>query len=399
MNTQLRHKVTAAGILLLTVLLAMGQLLRIQIGVFAAIYPHDLLISAASLLWCITQWRWLAGWLRLRTVVQKITASWIAVGVVAALLTNTYSLVALLRLGRVVLYGTFLLLLSHEVSLSPRLRSLLASAMEGFYWIFLSLGLLQYFLLPDVRFLIPYGWDDHLYRLVGTQLDPNFTGMIVVLGIGWLWQHYHSKSMQHSTKLAILTPFILALGLTYSRASFLAFLGLLFCEINVKSISRSLFTMAVLSMLFIGLATLLPKVASEGTDLLRTASISARLSSATTRLETLKPLEWVIGQGMFVRRDAQVYDRLVPDHAVASDNLFVLLLTGTGLVGLSLCMFCAWKYAQETMQLHSERIPLLVAIVLHTQFNNTLLQPFVLLIFGMSLLSLPSSKTRTTKPD
>src|SRR5688572_7671325 len=38
--------------------------------------------------------------------------------------------------------------------------------------LFLALGLLQYIFLPDLRFLKNIGFDDHLYRLTSTFLDP-----------------------------------------------------------------------------------------------------------------------------------------------------------------------------------------------------------------------------------
>ncbi|MFZ2202248.1 MAG: hypothetical protein WAV56_02515, partial [Microgenomates group bacterium] len=45
--------------------------------------------------------------------------------------------------------------------------------------ILLIIGSLQYFLLPDVRFLAYLGFDDHYYRLIGSFLDPNFTGLVL----------------------------------------------------------------------------------------------------------------------------------------------------------------------------------------------------------------------------
>src|SRR3989338_6680935 len=52
---------------------------------------------------------------------------------------------------------------------------------------FVGLGLGQYIFLPDTRFLLSYGWDEHYWRLIGTVLDPNYMGvmmgMIVLFGI------------------------------------------------------------------------------------------------------------------------------------------------------------------------------------------------------------------------
>ena len=43
-------------------------------------------------------------------------------------------------------------------------------------------GWAQYIFLPDLRDLKYLGWDDHYFRLVGTFLDPGFTGIILVFG-------------------------------------------------------------------------------------------------------------------------------------------------------------------------------------------------------------------------
>ena len=39
----------------------------------------------------------------------------------------------------------------------------------------------NYFIFPDVRSLAVDQWDPHYYRLVGSLLDPGFTGIILVL--------------------------------------------------------------------------------------------------------------------------------------------------------------------------------------------------------------------------
>ncbi|MEK7542910.1 MAG: hypothetical protein AAB503_01210, partial [Patescibacteria group bacterium] len=43
-------------------------------------------------------------------------------------------------------------------------------------------GWLQYLFFPDLRVLKYVGWDDHLYRLTGSFLDPGFSAIILVLG-------------------------------------------------------------------------------------------------------------------------------------------------------------------------------------------------------------------------
>lgn len=44
-------------------------------------------------------------------------------------------------------------------------------------------GYLQYFLYPSLRNLYYLGWDEHLYRMFSSFLDPNFAGIFFVLFI------------------------------------------------------------------------------------------------------------------------------------------------------------------------------------------------------------------------
>ncbi|MGB9598648.1 MAG: hypothetical protein ACPLZH_02275, partial [Minisyncoccales bacterium] len=48
-------------------------------------------------------------------------------------------------------------------------------------------SLLQYLVLPDMRFLFNFGWDKHYFRAIGTFLDPGFTGLLLALAFAiWL---------------------------------------------------------------------------------------------------------------------------------------------------------------------------------------------------------------------
>jgi len=84
------------------------------------------------------------------------------------------------------------------------------------------LALFQYFLIPDVRPLEYAFWDPHYYRAVGTFLDPTFLGIILVLTLVLTSFKLWDKKDNWLFVSGGLT--YLALALTYSRASYLAFL-------------------------------------------------------------------------------------------------------------------------------------------------------------------------------
>src|SRR3989344_2158874 len=129
-------------------------------------------------------------------------------------------------------------------------------------------GLVQYLLVPDTRFLAALNWDDHYYRLLSTLLDPNFTGIILVLGLILL---YLSRPV--SKRLLVLH--FLALLLTYSRGSYLA---LLVAGVAIAAFKKK-FKLILFIPLFLLSLLFLPRPGGEGVKLERTFSIQQRLDN------------------------------------------------------------------------------------------------------------------------
>lgn len=82
-------------------------------------------------------------------------------------------------------------------------------------------GILQFIFLPNIGFLESEGWDPHFFRVVGTFLDPNFTGGLMILAILFCF----SKGREAFTGKNWILPglFFIVLLLTFSRSSYLAF--------------------------------------------------------------------------------------------------------------------------------------------------------------------------------
>src|SRR3989344_755056 len=83
------------------------------------------------------------------------------------------------------------------------------------------IGIIQFFLYPDLRNLMYLGWDPHYYRLFSTILDPNFAGIIFVFTV--LLGFYFYVQRKHRLLLSAMLIPIIALVLTFSRSSYLAF--------------------------------------------------------------------------------------------------------------------------------------------------------------------------------
>ena len=89
------------------------------------------------------------------------------------------------------------------------------------FWIFIILAWIQYLFLPDTRFLLRYGWDEHYYRMIGTVLDPNYLGvMLGMIGI-YLIYKYTNRQIDKWGKILLALIFG-GLVVTYSRASWVA---------------------------------------------------------------------------------------------------------------------------------------------------------------------------------
>ncbi len=223
--------------------------------------------------------------------------------------------------------------------------------------LFLTIGLLQYFILPDVRFLAYLGFDDHYYRLIGSFLDPNFTGLVLAILVVL------------SPPPLLLIPLI-ALVLTFSRASFLALaIGLVYLSITNRRFKL------LLTLLLLGLFLyLVPKPFGEGVNLWRTFSIVSRFENQKNAL-LLFAQKPIFGQGFNSRK---------------VDNSFIFVLTTTGIFGfIAFVAFLkkVWQMTADPLAKAS-----IMAILVHSLFNNSFFYSWILAFFFL-LVSLRSKKS------
>lgn len=220
-------------------------------------------------------------------------------------------------------------------------------------------GLLQYVFIPNVSFLAALNWDDHYYRLVGSFLDPGFTGAILVLGL-----------LAATMRAKILI--YIAMALTYSRASYLMYLvsfaGLAFYRKSLKIFLLAALILAVT-------IPVLPKSTGEGTKLERENSIIARLRNWQESVAIWQTAP-IFGIGFNTYRYARGVNP--ESHAGAgADSSLLLVLATTGMLGL-----LAYLNLLRTMwQLGKNNLLFKVSflgILVHSFFNNTLFYPWVM---------------------
>lgn len=374
-------------------LLTLGQLQRVQVSPNLAFYLHDILLAV----WCGISFLASAAFRQylyehLRQIGKSkevLFFAWVAVGLVAAFLRNEAITLAIFYLLRLGLYFLFTNLLFYLIHKNVFQKAIVVAGFLLYGVLVLYFGFLQYFLMPDTRWLFFLGWDDHYYRLISTLFDPGFTGIILVLTF-CLLQTFEVKVHQPKIEIPkVLLSSLLCVGLllTYSRASYLALLvSIVMAGGYFFQHKAARLTLGMLFYLIFFLAGLffLPHPGGEGVNLNRTASVYARTTGISATLTQMKPLDWLIGRGLFVPNTKSGTAFQQPDHAHIPDNWIIFILNGTGVVGLIFFVILIWNLFRNFYQKNIWLAIGLVAIFIHGLFNASVVYPFVLLfLIGM----------------
>lgn len=292
---------------------------------------------------------------------------------------NNY-LLGFLYLLRLLAYGSLFLVIFDYVAESEERRSTIFKALLlilGFVALF---GWIQYFAYPDLTALKEVGWDDHLYRLTGTFLDPGFTSLVLVFGV--VISLVFFQSARKTRYLFLAVGFLLTILFTYSRAGYLASIA----AVSVLYFSRRYIKFAFFAIfLAFTVLILLPKPeGSEGVKLSRTASIFQRLDNykQTIDIFAYSPV-FGIGYNNICeyRKGCLGIDLADVKHSCSgSDSSVLLVLATTGVVGL---IVFGHTVLSISGQLHSGLyakafLASSVAVLVHSIFVNSLFYPWVL---------------------
>lgn len=295
--------------------------------------------------------------------------------------------IAYLYLLRLLAYSSLFVCGYWVVQQEPKLKQFITNGLVFSVLLTSVFGIFQYLFFPDIRPLEIYDWDPHLYRLVGTFLDPGFIGLIFVLGLNLLLWNNWTKLSRFSRKYLALysgvTLLYVSLALTYSRASYLAFLVSVALISYIKKSGKFFFLVLTLFALTI---IILPRPEGIGVRLERGDSIKARIQNwgNSLRIFTDHP---IFGVGFNAYRYSQAsYGFLDPDktlltHAGAgADSSILFTLATTGLAGAA---FFIWFLISLIRFLARRGIYLLVSswliVLVHSFFLNSLYYPWVML--------------------
>ena len=371
------QKITHYLLIALVLSLGFGQLLRFEyFGV--PIYLHDVLVLCLLL------------FLLQRSVLKRKTWLQAKLGSAAAERTDLYGTFGFRIFLISLALGWFFALLHYPITqlLVPTLYTLRLLAYIALYLVLkqskikitfiyfliggmvqLFIGLIQYFFLPDMRVFQYLGWDDHLSRLTLPHFDPTFTAVMLGLFVLTL------KRSQWFIGVMVLWSILL----TYSRSAWLSLVltALLFIK-NTKIFLISLF------LFLICITFWLPKKFGEGTNLLRTYSITSRFESDLAYIQKYK-WDLLVGRGMnTLILDAPSID--VPNHASGPNNSYLYLLATTGILGLA-----GWGIFMFSLYTRSAHKPMMIFFFIASLFNNVMFYPFALLWVLLVESTVPTS--------
>lgn len=230
-------------------------------------------------------------------------------------------------------------------------------------------GILQYLYWPNFTYFDSLNWDPHLYRLVSTYFDPTFTGLIYLFLIIIV---FLNKKIPFRKTILIFS--YLALSLTYSRSTYLSFLvAFTFIAFNKKSLRIFLFSLGLVLLTIFSM----PRMEGEGTKLERTSSIKAKIENYKEGFNIFSKSP-IVGHGynnLFYIR--QINNK--NSHANSGfDGSLMTILTTCGIIGLILfvlglkTMFIGGNLTLKTI---------LISTLFHSLFANSLLYPWILLLF------------------
>lgn len=349
-------------LLVLVALFPLGELIRIPVFSSTFLKINDLLVLLAVIPFVISQ-------IKKRTIFTSRLCKLFAAFIVWAFITLLFNLnwlnsnqfvISLLYLLRYAIYG---LLTFAVINQTKPHKELLEKLMVFSGFLIVLGGYIQYIYYPNLRNLFYLGWDEHLYRLFSSFLDPNFAGAFLVLyfllTVGLFFEAVASKIQKKQIVYGFLSlATLLAIFLTYSRSAFIMlFVGSIVFLILLKKVKVIGF-LVVLFLVFSLISSRFFYI--ENINFFRTASSEARIGTAKDSLLVIKDHPFV-GVGFNTYRYVQIRygfrtgDGAIESHADAGvDNSFLFVLATTGIVGLCIYLVFWYRIVRDSLKIRTK---------------------------------------------
>jgi O-antigen ligase len=362
-----------------------GQLVRLSFNIGGAdvpLLPIDIIVGCAALYALVKNLQKIEIFKSLAGFLWVAVFSFIFSVFIFRSASLLYGLFYLLRLSA---YFYFLLYVWNFAKSGLKNRKLLLDCLLGVSVLSAIFGWVQYFSFPDIKPFFVWGWDMHLFRLVGTFLDPTFLGLIIVFGLMLSITRFIDK---RGWKNGLVTIFLLvSLAFTYSRASYLAFVaGILMVIYLNKKFKKLLFLVAG----FIVIALLLPTAKNHSIELFRTFSAIARIENYQTTLQIFSksPVFGIGYNNMCLAYQKYIGFQDFSSHSCSgSDSSLLMVLATTGVIGFMIFLNSVKRIADNVK--HSSYLVLLSAcfsaLLIHSLFSNSLFYSWIMGYFVVLL--------------
>lgn len=292
----------------------------------------------------------------------------------------------LIRFGTYLYFALFIFNIIHDkIDRNKVFNLLIASAIISAIF-----GWFQYFIYPDLRILRYFGWDDHLFRLAGTFLDPGFTGEIFVLGFISVLTKYFSEKKKYLIYLSLFL--LISIAFTYSRASYISLvIGFSALILFLKNKLSRIFIMVFVLM---GIIFYLPRPSSEGVKLERLHSIYAKLGNyeETVSILRINPLFGIGFNNLCTARIKYLNTDNIRSHSCyGSDSSILLIITTSGFLGFLMFLRLLIEIFKSLDSSFYSKAFLAssVAVLMDSLFINSLFYSWVLLwlmiLLGLSI--------------
>jgi len=368
-----------------------GQLGRIELTQDIVALPADIIIPILLFLWLI----WALGVKRKLPLPPSssfilLFFLWatISLGFGARYLAGNQTIVSGLFLLRAIEYTGLYFVSWYIITQEPQFKKTLVRFLFGIGIVVALLGFFQLAIIPDFTELaLKGGWDPHQGRILSTFFDPNFVGGFFAFNL-FLGTSLFLEEKNPLTKIILVSTIavlFIALLLTFSRSSYLAFLvgSFVIGLLRSKRLFLTLILFFAISVLFI------PRIQSRIIGAINIDETSKTRITSWKRASVVVADHPIFGVGFNSYLFAQERYGFInfekpPTHGSSGvDSSLLLVLVTTGFVGLIIYLgiwtgflLKAWRFKNKPLGLAT--LSIIIALAVHSQFVNSLFFPQIM---------------------
>ena len=376
--------------LILIVIFPIGLLLRIKLSANVYVVPQDVIVGIIAVM---TLYYFIRRKRTPNSKFFKFQLLFVLVGVVSLIInyvlhTDVKFIQSLLYPLRYLAYLS-LIVAPLNSSLLKQMKMLIL--LSG--TLIVVIGFWQFFFYYDLYKLFYLGWDNHLYRMFSTFLDPNFSGVFFVIFLFYLlWGITSNKFKYVYKEIIIAFCTLIAMYLTFSRTALMAlFAGIISFAVLKKKMKEVLLVIVLL----IAFLFLISDTHVEGLNPLRIASSSKRIDSVKESLDIISKNS-VFGVGFNAFRYAQLRYGYRNEKGASwsnadagTDNSFLFVASTTGIVGLTVYLISLYYLGKDTItkqkKIRIVLLPIMISVFAASLFTNVLFYTPILTFWFLTM--------------